>query len=546
MPCANIWKQDKEPNVKKKFIYLTVLAILLCANLSALWQGDARIGSSAEFPAIGFFARSDLFPPYSLIEIRNPKTNRHVRAVVIGTSQMPGMLVSVSNEVANELGMFGYHPMHVEIVIPSPVSEVAPDSLSIEESRQKITPRKALGQGYLPPVFPQYTPMALPRYPLPLKQPNAPYPLNQNLSPRTLGLVPRRQATAPYYGTRPQPRPRMQAQVQPMGTTQDLLSKQQPPAPIVHRTPSYVAAPQKQNKAEVYEQIAAVQLAPEAEKEPEKNITAEKPVAPVNLAPSVETHNDALAQNSAEDFSNEAPVQNAPVPQTEPDKAMTVVEAVPEIESVTKPKEKDPVEEETPITIEEISPVIKEDETISVEEVEAIEEDIEEPELEALDEVEEVLPIEEETTVEESSEVEELDEINKEESTEELETVEEDSDITEEVELVDVTESDADIEEKTVATLTPSEARRPPKDLPYSKTGTYFVQIATYSDDLYIQNIKSTYGDRYPVTVSESTDPSEKTFRVFIGPINRDEVGAVLESFRKAGFSDAIISAEKK
>lgn len=75
------------------------------------------------------------------------------------------------------------------------------------------------------------------------------------------------------------------------------------------------------------------------------------------------------------------------------------------------------------------------------------------------------------------------------------------------------------------------------------KKGAFYVQIGRFK---YIQNVEGfvqEFGKEYPVVV-EKFSPLKRVevfYRVYIGPLKKDEHGAVLETFREIGFKDAFL-----
>jgi hypothetical protein len=71
--------------------------------------------------------------------------------------------------------------------------------------------------------------------------------------------------------------------------------------------------------------------------------------------------------------------------------------------------------------------------------------------------------------------------------------------------------------------------------------GKYYIQIASYSDPVNVQSFIGSWGARYPVGVERSSAKGVDTLKVFVGPVSKDEYGAVLERFRQLGFKDAFV-----
>lgn len=422
----------------KRKLAVILFSVCFSVNIWALWEGNASVGAPAEFPDKGFFVRSDLFPKHSLIEIMNVSKNKAVRAVVIGTSGTPNLLVSVSSEVAAALGMYGYETNYVKITLPAPVSEVAADSLSIEESRQETT--AAVSTDYLQPS-PVSMYGQMPKN-LPVVQPPK--------SPEIVATLPRPvQSVAPL----------------PAARTNSIESQS---------APAYVP-PIREKEETAINQPASVPFAPNTENPPEKTPEAAH-VEPVQTAPHV-------TEKPAEEPDTVASVKIIPAPQQKP---------VPALDEIVEPIVLE-VPEQTPPPVEQKS----------VEEIEAIQKNDDLA-------VKTVLPVlEVEPAVESAA-------AKNEENPE-----------------TEPTDIPILAEEPQVKVVIPTPDHNERND---------YIQIATYSDMLHVNNITRTYGNRYPITVKHTNDSSDDVIRVFVGPINPDEVGAVLEYFQKAGFTDALIT----
>jgi hypothetical protein len=81
-------------------------------------------------------------------------------------------------------------------------------------------------------------------------------------------------------------------------------------------------------------------------------------------------------------------------------------------------------------------------------------------------------------------------------------------------------------------------------NLPYITSfvkDSFYVQIASYSDPVHVKNIVEKYGKKYPIAVERSTSTSGEILKVFIGPVQKDEYGAVLDRFKNLGFKDSFV-----
>lgn len=66
--------------------------------------------------------------------------------------------------------------------------------------------------------------------------------------------------------------------------------------------------------------------------------------------------------------------------------------------------------------------------------------------------------------------------------------------------------------------------------------GYSYVQIAVFASLLSAKDVLIKYSGQYPIIVEKRGD---KKYAVLVGPLQKDEVGAIKERFRAFGFSDA-------
>ena len=114
-----------------KKILFSLIFIISFSCIWAVWEGNGGIGSSTDFPAEGLFVRSDMFPKHTLLEITNLEKNVKARAVVIGPSGIPGLLATLSPELAEKLGVPRGKVIRIRVLTPSPVNEEGDDGKSI-------------------------------------------------------------------------------------------------------------------------------------------------------------------------------------------------------------------------------------------------------------------------------------------------------------------------------------------------------------------------------------------------------------------------------
>lgn len=78
--------------------------------------------------------------------------------------------------------------------------------------------------------------------------------------------------------------------------------------------------------------------------------------------------------------------------------------------------------------------------------------------------------------------------------------------------------------------------------LPFVDTlakGKYYVQIASYLDAVNARRDLDAYGSKYPMVVKKAMVKGKEYIEVLIGPVKKDEYGAVIERFHSLGFKQA-------
>ncbi len=118
----------KRSNASLALIAL-LLAIVPLAGAWAVWEGNAGIASVSEFPGSGLYAKSDMFPRNTIVEIENLETGNSVRAVITGSSGISGLVAVLSPETASALNIQKGSVSRVRIRIPVPVGETPAEGL---------------------------------------------------------------------------------------------------------------------------------------------------------------------------------------------------------------------------------------------------------------------------------------------------------------------------------------------------------------------------------------------------------------------------------
>jgi len=530
--------------MKRRIMLISAIALFLFVPLSAtwaVWEGNAGIAASSEFPGSGMFARSDMFPKNTIVEIQNLETDITVRAIITGPAGMPGLVAVLSPETASALNIASGTVSRVRISIPSPVAERSAEGTSVsptdtetrdpdvnpgvaagdaktvnlesfgEESSDQLVPLNSAPVAEAPAPVAEVPPAAVPVATPVVVAEVAPEP-----APEATAEAP--VAEAPVAEVAPEPAPEAAAVE---------------PAPEATAEAPVAEAPVAEVAPEPAPEVAVVEPAPEA--------TVEAPVAeaPVAEAP--------VAEAAPEPAPEVAAVEPAPEATAETPVAETAPEASPEAAPIVAAEPETP-EEPVTVTAGETVPVAEEKDTgVSYEEPEVT-----------------MIP---ETTEEPAEPASEVVLVPSAENPPEPVAVEPDAPIVADVPVAEpiappvaVAEPAVPVAvaepviEAPVAEPVPAPAivapviiapvATAPVELPptgSAKKGQIYIQIASYADSANVKKVIDTYGKKYPYVLEKAVAKKGEVTKILIGPIGKDEYGAVLERFKKFGFKDAFV-----
>ena len=118
--------------MKKKILLILFIVFCVWPLLWATWEGNGGIGAASDFPANGLFVKSDMFPKHTLLEITNLEKSVTARAVVVGSSGVPGLLAVLSPDLGNKLSVPAGKVVRIRVLTPSPVQEIGDDGASVD------------------------------------------------------------------------------------------------------------------------------------------------------------------------------------------------------------------------------------------------------------------------------------------------------------------------------------------------------------------------------------------------------------------------------
>lgn len=468
-----------------KKVLFSLIFIISFSCIWAVWEGNGGIGSSTDFPAEGLFVRSDMFPKHTLLEITNLEKSIKARAVVIGPSGIPGLLLSLSPELGEKLKVPKGKVIRIRVITPSPVNEEGDDGKSISAAgpeSQDLDTNPALfvaSHSDLPDAN--------------LKKEEA-KPVSENTAGDTILYD---EIKNPVDDTPPEP-------VEEVPATEEVPSVEA------------IVEPAAEEPTEPVSIVPAEEVKePEPEVEPIKEVEKieEKPAedsslmyAPETVAPITETYMEPAKENppvtvdpiiepAAKPEDAPAPVTEISEPQ-EPEQAKEEIKDVEVVDPVVEPVNETPVEKK----VDTVASVTPKNEPVA-------------------DKKEDLPAPGGETSVEETPAEEAEDSGTYEET---------DSDI--------YTAAEEKPEEESAVPV--NEIKPISSKLEKGKT---YVQIVIYDDKYNRDDVLKKYGKKYPMVVEERLVKNNTRYTIFVGPLKPDEAGAVLERFKQLGFKDAFL-----
>ena len=117
---------------KKTGIVLASLLLFLAAagNLysDSVWEGSAAMGRYGEFPLTGYYGASNSFPRNAYVEVENLDNGKKTRLIVVDRMSSSGLLLLISNEAAQALGVYQNDIVRVKVrMISSGAAEQSVD-----------------------------------------------------------------------------------------------------------------------------------------------------------------------------------------------------------------------------------------------------------------------------------------------------------------------------------------------------------------------------------------------------------------------------------
>jgi len=496
----------------KKTITVLSMLILSTALMWAVWEGNAAAGSREDFPS-GLFASSDLFPKYTLIEISNLEQNTKSRAVVIDDTGSDGLLVKVSPDLAKALAIKAGSTVRVRVSIPPLVAEEGADPVLLSKTGNKRSASSKTPTAEDSEVISEETP-AQEDIENPAGEPPAQSePASQEVTEPVQPVTEREEESA---------EPVRVAQVE-----EPLQPETVPEEPVV--TIAEVLEPVLSEPENLPAPVPEVTEPTESPAQSECSAEAEQPV-PVVLP----IQEPPVQEGSESSGEYEKPVLQVAEIVVPADIAESEEYSVPEVSSPIEPQ---------PVVMDEVEHEknAEEPELLAGEPEETQPEPIDEPEIVTIAEVEPEKETEEPAAEPETVAAAALPE----EDSTENEAVEQHAMLVPAEPREPVGEHIPVPKETEKPAIPTSPVATRPAEESYTANvltkGSFYVQVGRFKDILNVESFVQMYGKQYPVAIEKSSTTKDVFYKVYVGPLQKDERGAALETFQKLGFKDAFL-----
>ena len=561
--------------------------VIFSTALWAVWEGNAGVGAARDFTSGSMLVRSDMFPRDTFIEIENLENGKKTTALVSGSSGIAGLLVNMSPEVAKVLDVPSDKIVRVRINTTTKLSDDFLAESDYTTSDADYNPSLAVTTAPETPA-PEYDesdtvlfdPASLKNYPKSVqpkpsetvakKEPEVepvPEPVSEPAE-----TEPQTEPEAVAVNNEPEPVTEPQPEVKPLNNEKAYLEKAglKPPkskndGSAATKTETVTTTTTKTVTTETYTE-------PVVEK-PAETAPVTPQVQPATTKPEAETKPVSTVGGITQPATSKPEAETKPVSTvggiTQPATTKPEAEAKPvaTVGGVTQPETTKPEAETKPVStvggITQPATTKPEAETKPVATVGGITQPATtKPEAET-----KPVPTVGGVTQPENTKTEEMAAAAK---PVEIAPTKKSSEITKpaakpvEVKTIETTKTTTAVTviEEPEQTIAQNSKKTPIIELPsignlnsmkiepyivqadsqmYAgslQKGKYYLQIANYSKEANAQSILAKY-KKYPLAIEKLGSGTRTRYRVFIGPLKIDEMGAVMEQFNKFGFTDS-------
>ena len=116
-------------------LVLSLIVLVAVSAFAATWEGTAIVGVSSDFPDNGLSAACNSFPKDSTIELRNLENGKLVQVTISGGLDNPGVFIVLSPLAASELGMKTGVSSRIRATVVPASSLPSPDTATASRSQ---------------------------------------------------------------------------------------------------------------------------------------------------------------------------------------------------------------------------------------------------------------------------------------------------------------------------------------------------------------------------------------------------------------------------
>lgn len=130
--------------MKRILIVAALVACALAVGASSVWEGSAVQGGAGDFPAEGLYGSCNSFPKNSRVEVENLGNGKKAVVTITGTVGNPGVFMALSPSAARELGMKAGDAARVRVLaepaasVPAPALPARPGESSDPDFNPKL------------------------------------------------------------------------------------------------------------------------------------------------------------------------------------------------------------------------------------------------------------------------------------------------------------------------------------------------------------------------------------------------------------------------
>lgn len=576
---------------KKRNIVIAACMLAIVVMASAVsWDGSAMMGGYGDFPPSGYYAACNSFARNTAVEVLNLENGRSVTVIVTRSIESSGVFMMLSVEAATAIGLQSGRVARIRASEPKSAVELAPSKTSGSSYDPDFNPRLLAAQelkrlGYelqpsgaieerAPAVASGSRPLPIPSpaetalvEPPAIQTPIVTAPLDDD----SLALVPEdplelEETPVPLASAKPKPvrtivLPQLPAPSEPVARIVDTVASPVEELPLPDETPIRVSASMAPRLYEAPELLPDVSTRSLGSPEPTyiALVLSEPVIMDAPIMASADTtvlpDHDSAPQSAiaiarrVPAFMDEGIEAELAWPQLEADELPDVL-----LTHLTPPPMRVPAtslaegeirlsDRVQPVALVLETPAFDAAETlVSLEDADVIPE--EKPGVMAQDPL---MPIEPMAVPSDLASPAVKDEpmakVEPATATETLEYIVAIEPAAPKPPLLEQATVPTTPLVKPLASVTPSTTPSSPVALGVLEKGRYYIQVGAYGTEAGAKDIASGLGKAFSALIEKSTIRGKDSWKVYVGPLSRDESGVALVRVRSLGYKDAFVKS---